>query len=415
MKQTRLTGLFARNMSEHWKQHDNDDHLLIGPPKREREEGEDDPRQREEEEEEEQTPPAAVVPRSLPAYSNPVQRLKITGATIVADPWFVANVATLVRQFDETLRNFPEYRRDGPLGNDLNYVLGGFAALGNAASWHNPFVRFLRLHAMRAVYPLFSQMTSQNREYLAELADRMLYRPANAEPTPESWHRDVKKNQARGETIYGGWINTSEEDQFLSCVLGTQDDQPNPNDPQGFEKIKDRRMIAQYERDKTLVRVKPGEILVFREEMVHEVLKVKRPYPVRRVFLAWMTTLQRDNHFPSDIDTLLRNQAVIKLKSDQMPKLYPQAYIMYFIDKLTRWSVDTFKPPMLIQKVQKADAKKLPGQTIMIARAEAPSLVEANFPLYPAYQPHEVAVFHAARTHLLPVEVGSQQLGLSQL
>ena len=53
--------------------------------------------------------------------------------------------------FTRTLQAFPEYKRSlhnpdqTAGGNPLVYVLGGFAALGNPASFHNPFVREMRL------------------------------------------------------------------------------------------------------------------------------------------------------------------------------------------------------------------------------------------------------------------------------
>jgi hypothetical protein len=360
-------------------------------------------------------PPPAQIPASLPVPYSRAQRLLQTGATIVLDEWFTRNVARLVAQFDQTLLEFPEYRRDLPQNANPLYVLGGFAALGNASSWHNPFVRFLRLHAMRAVYPLFADVTRQRGEYLAQMADRMLFRPAGVKPMADTWHRDIKKDSPPGDTIYGGWINTSDQDQALSCVLNTQNDPADPRDPQGFEKITDPARIVLYERSKSLIVVPPGGILVFNERMVHEVLAVKKNYPIRRVFLAWLTTLDNNKKFPANIDTLLTRQAVIKLKSDQMPRMYPKSYITYYVDKLTEWSVTTLKPAMLIPKVQPATAKKLPGQTIQIARAEARSLAEDGFPLYPAYEQHERDLFVARRSHTLPTFVGSDRLAVMSL
>jgi len=69
----------------------------------------------------------------------------------------------------------------------------------------------------------------------------------------------------------------------------------------------------------------------------------------------------------------------------------------------------------LTTKVQPATAKKLPGQTIQIALAEAPSLTAAGFPLYPAYEQHERDVFVSRRSHMLPVTVGSDQLAMQFL
>ena len=362
-------------------------------------------------------PPA--IPINLPAPQSPAQRLLATGACVISDQWFTSHVPQLIAQFDQTLRNFPEYRRDQPGGAEPLYVLGGFAALGNASSWHNPFVRFLRLHAMRAVYSTFADVTRQSGDLFMQMADRMLYRPPGVKPMADTWHRDIMEIGRPGDVIYGGWINTSDQDQALSCVLSTQNDPSDPDDPKGFAKITDAARITQYEAAKTQVLVKPGEILIFNERMVHEVLAVKKNYPIRRVFLAWMTSrnieTNLETRWPHYLDRLLTQQAVIPLKSGQMPRMYPKTYTAYFIDKLTQWSVANLRPSMLTTKVQPATAKKLPGQTIQIALAEAPSLTAAGFPLYPAYEQHERDVFVSRRSHMLPVTVGSDQLAMQFL
>jgi len=62
------------------------------------------------------------------------------------------------KEFINTLRNFPEYIRspENPdkdsKGNQLLYVLGGFGALGNPASFHNDLVRNIRKRCRKAVY-----------------------------------------------------------------------------------------------------------------------------------------------------------------------------------------------------------------------------------------------------------------------
>jgi hypothetical protein len=151
---------------------------------------------------------------------------------------------------------------------------------------------------------------------------------------------------------------------------------------------------------------------VFNERMVHEVLARKNTHHVRRVFLAWMTSPNLNDSTPPNIDALLAAQAPITIKSGQAPRLYPQAYIQYFIDKLTEWSVRTFVPAMLVTKVQPANAKKLPGQTIQIVPATPKSLTEAGLPLYPPYRREEIGLFHVQKVHRLPVQVGSDEMAL---
>ena len=54
-----------------------------------------------------------------------------------------------------TLAGFPEFVQDGKKPLEM-YVMGGFGALGNPASFHNPFVRKLRNWIMHmAITQLF--------------------------------------------------------------------------------------------------------------------------------------------------------------------------------------------------------------------------------------------------------------------
>jgi len=60
-------------------------------------------------------------------------------------------------EFISTLRSFPEYVRNPAnpdqdiTGSPLIYCLGGFAALGNPASFHNLLVRSLRIKCRQSI------------------------------------------------------------------------------------------------------------------------------------------------------------------------------------------------------------------------------------------------------------------------
>lgn len=325
------------------------------------------------------------------------------GVAIVKDEYFINNINKLVVRFNKTLKKFPEY-----CNKDIEkYVLGAFSALGNPGSFHNKFVRWIRLHSMRAVYPLFSEMIKDDDLYLAQLADRMMYRPPNVKTSDDTWHRDIKENQLPGETIYGGWINISTRTQYFSCVPGTHNDKCNSK---GFAKIVDKKLIEHYENKKQYIEIPPGAILIFNERMVHEVLSNVVPYAITRIFLAWMTTPKKMDHFPVDIERRLNEQDIITIKSGQMPEMYPKTYITYHIDKLTEWATQNLKPEMLRLKKQNDDAKKFPGKTIKIPQNPSLSLTKMNLPLYPSYKKYEIDIFFANESHTLPRETGSKEL-----
>ena len=96
--------------------------------------------------------------------------------------------SNLRQEFITTCRNFPEYSQ--PVENN-QYVIGGFAAFGNPASFHNEFVRKLRQWALHEVLHIFRPL--RNGRKLEQDIDRMLWRTHNLQPPAETWHRDEAK------------------------------------------------------------------------------------------------------------------------------------------------------------------------------------------------------------------------------
>jgi hypothetical protein len=91
-------------------------------------------------------------------------------------------------RFLQECRNFPEYQN---VENDFQFVAGGFAALGNPASFHNPFVRKLRVKAFQKHCALFKGCGLNGQA----LFDRMMLRPAGKSPTKESWQGAGSSNE----------------------------------------------------------------------------------------------------------------------------------------------------------------------------------------------------------------------------
>ena len=89
-------------------------------------------------------------------------------------------------RFMSTLGSFPEFNEHAKKTN--SYVLGGFSALGNPASFHNMFVRDLRfkLH-IELNEILFKHILKKYPEhYLENIICRMLFRKEGVSPTKES-------------------------------------------------------------------------------------------------------------------------------------------------------------------------------------------------------------------------------------
>lgn len=123
-------------------------------------------------------------------------------------------------KFMSTLGSFPEFNEHAKKTN--SYVLGGFSALGNPASFHNMFVRDLRFKLHIELYEiLFKHILKKYPEhYLENIIDRLLFRKQGIAPTKESWHRDDSSSDP-DDLIFGGWINLNDEPHKFSCIKGT--------------------------------------------------------------------------------------------------------------------------------------------------------------------------------------------------
>lgn len=81
-------------------------------------------------------------------------------------------------------------------------MVGGFSALGNPSSYHNPVVRTYREWAMAIVIEkVFRETVAKKKAMdsrdwkLEQKVERMTIRNPGQSASPESWHRDEAKIQ----------------------------------------------------------------------------------------------------------------------------------------------------------------------------------------------------------------------------
>ena len=113
--------------------------------------------------------------------------------------------------FLKTLEGFPEYNKH--VTQEYQYSKTGFGTLATASSFHNPFVRYIRIILYQRLFPIFQHFDTiclkaiacdpnkpgkiigfQNRHrprQLHQLLDRMLVRVKGQSPSVESWHQDL--------------------------------------------------------------------------------------------------------------------------------------------------------------------------------------------------------------------------------
>lgn len=324
----------------------------------------------------------------------------------VIDP---REIKDLRNKFMDTLRGFPEYNRneknpdlDGS-GNNLVYVLGGFAALGNPASFHNDLVRYLRKKCRKAVIPLFKELIDsyvdkklRTETKLEMLFDRMMYRQKSQKPSAESWHRDVIPPhliQDKDE-LFGGWLNLDKDDQYFSCIPGSHLGMQQKELKEGFATIpKEEIKIVGAYRDR--FRVPPGHMIVFPQYILHEVVNQESKKNMMRIFTGWRTTISND-YLHRDTKDKMKTQSVMRLPSGQEPSMYSKMHESMFRNRKFKpipnnphevttieWSVNTFLEKLLI----------LDRRGKFIIPRNLTSLEEYNLPMYTPYTDEEMALY----------------------
>ena len=364
--------------------------------------------------------------KSLGGY----QDLKRAGATIVK----VLDKKDLPKAregFMAATRSFPEYKRNPKDpdqtvgGHPLVYALGGFAALGNPASFHNPYVRQQRLTTREAVIPLFETVIRlmHNEEQRAKtkfqmVPDRMLYRHRSQAPSAESWHRDVTpaKYLTQGDEVYGGWLNLDlTQNQYFSFIPGSHLGVNLLELREGFASLSPEaiKMVKPY---RNRIAVPPGYALIFPQYILHEVVSNRATYDMMRIFMGWRTTTSGGFLVPATRERM-ETQGIIPLPSGQEPPMYAANHGSFFRHKVFRpiydidwkvstigWSNETFKEsgptgvPITIRhegKGDKPDYRLIPRYMN--------SLKHYGLPMYPPYTKEELDLY-------LPISLAKERV-----
>ena len=291
-----------------------------------------------------------VLPEQLPPLSDPrnlgVAVYKIFDTDDERKQW----VESMKHAVDNTPEFAEQHYREGGAREgqrrslfdmtQTNIAAGGFAALNHPSSFHNQFVRSLRMRAHGEV--VFRDLFGMNNNnganrgstHLEQVVDRMMVRRSHQTPTAEAWHRDVAVGTRSGDRVFGGWINLNSYDQKFSCVLGSAQETRDPNDPVGFAKVYEKDYPEIVARSSKVV-VPPGHMIVFNEDTIHEVANNTNTTTLLRLFTGWRLSRwepfgQTPEPLIVDLDRRLRDQEGMPLKSGQHKHYYDE----YFEDKV---------------------------------------------------------------------------------
>jgi len=207
-----------------------------------------------------------------------------------------------------------DFKTDNP---QHGFVLGAFGALGNPSSFHNLVMYQLRYILFKKLSRVFGYM--DNKRYLESLFDRVAIRREGTSISGESFHRDTCSVQKDSDHIYGGWINLDDSgSQYFSCVPGTHTCAGRG----GFEKIS-----GDYP-NKVKIEIKPKQVIIFNQNIIHEINKQKFTRNSVRLYLGWRHTNESEPLFNSktnpqfNITQILQRQLVPPLPSGDLAVMY---------------------------------------------------------------------------------------------
>lgn len=205
---------------------------------------------------------------------------------------------------------------------EYGFVLGAFGAFGNPASFHSKEIYALRYILFHKLKFLFKNVDPRRK--LEMLFDRLAIRREGASVSGESFHRDTCSLMSTDDNIYGGWINLDDtETQYFSCVPGTHTCAGRG----GFERIQ-----GDYKDTKIKLPVKPKQVLIFNQNIIHEIFKQKIKKTNIRLYLGWRHTysdlpLLSDPKDPQkNINKILSEQIVPVLPSGDVPFMYSKQH-----------------------------------------------------------------------------------------
>jgi len=315
----------------------------------------------------------------MESASNECNQLQNNGFVVLDVYWMDSARRNAIRQeLHQTLHTMPEFKSPAN-----SWVLGGFSALGNPSSFHNPFVRRMRQYAMTEVIALMEEMRPNKNYKLEQVIDRLMVRPVGLSPSAESWHRDESALAYPCDQIFGGWWNFDDEDQYFSCVPGSH---RGITGNRGFSLIKDAEQKKTCESSAVRVRVPPGSIIVFYEKIVHEVIARKAKHVMLRLFLGWRLTQYDTPLYP--VDMKLEMQSVMPLKSNQIPPMYAKLHWTNWREKLEQFTTENIIPECTERKEVASGCNK--GNIHTIVHQHMRSLKEYGLPLYPKYEQVEI-------------------------
>jgi hypothetical protein len=331
----------------------------------------------------------------------------------------VGDAAELETLFHESISNQPELYDTTTSEIRTQLVGGGFGALANASSFHTVETRIIELKAYNEVVQAIHQSGSFPYTYMEQLKDRMCLRRSGVACSEETWHRDMTPVGIggmciAGDLVLGGWVNCNQDEmQHFVCIPKTHTlDSSCSANTTGFQPVLNKKRLHSEETDSDIkirlkaeledlrskqftVSIPPGHALLFNQSLIHKVRGIKLKFDLKRVYVGFRFTESSIPAVP-DIEDKFRRGAIMTVKSGQIPKMYPNLYLMCHPTLLIELS-RTFPEYMKELKTLKGKAmtkKGIPDGEYFILKQHAPDMV----PIVP-YRADEITRF---KPHNIP-------------
>jgi hypothetical protein len=328
------------------------------------------------------------------------------GVSVIAKTWLKGKISEYDGKWDDMLEEMPEYKIIPE-----KFVRGAFQALGNPSSFHNILVRNARQWSMHDVAPVlreYKDLDERWKDYsLEQYVDRLMYRPPGVKPSSESWHRDESPTVLKEDLTFGGWINFNDTDQHFSCVIGSHFVGQREG-LKGFVKLtEEEKKGYSISPDRRIIVVPPGAIIIFNENIVHEVLPVVKNFYVKRLFLGWGLTSRSKPfikmvHRPGTKEDLpfsdyFKLQRPITLKSGQYPDMYSSSLWRFTTNrnKTSDWSTETFVDECVVERI--VNKGKETEEKVMAVHQFMLGLEEYGLPKYPRYYKDEMSMYRPGK------------------
>ena len=286
---------------------------------------------------------------------------------------------------DYEMGRFPEFKPNTAVENMIG---GGFCALGNPSSFHNPAVRSIRVVVHKKLVELFKahEAHEETPRMLEQIIDRLMVRPTTRTVTPESWHRDLSPLPSQGDTTFGGWICLDDTPQVFTCCPKSHISDVGRGT--GFAPIP-KSEHASWKAKSVNIAIPPGHVIVFNENIVHCINATKRKETTYRLFLGWRLTHESTPLFSDTFDRI-KCQAPMQLKSGQEARIFPLLHWTNWRSKLHTYNGAMLNRCLVKKEDRDGIVYKLPHEVKVKSRMK--SLREYGLQLYPKYSEEELAM-----------------------